>query len=415
MNSRAWRACGVPGAELGHGHDDRAPREERAAGPPLRDDRDRVLVAGRAQRLDGARADHVLERRPAPQRRQRGQRARRARSPRPAPPRPRRSSCGRPAAAAPPAPRPRARRRGIRRARPPPRAARAGARRRGRQQSSSASSRRVCPSARAAAARTAQKRSPRSASPSARTEAGSTLRRRRRPRSRGRCPGAPPPAGGATAGAASPSSATSAPRRRDRRSPASGAAGRWNSNAWVAASTLTVSSRSWPSTSKRTRVEKRNSGASALMVCFWSRRSVPTRRSASHSQLASSSGWPARAIQRSKNSSTLRPETSSIARARSRVSTEPRACCGVELERAPEQVVAQLVAQHVQDAAALFVEVAVEDVDRLLVLPADHRPLVAARFVQVTLGVGEQLDVGLVAPLVRARARRTRSRSRTLR
>ena len=37
--------------------------------------------------------------------------------------------------------------------------------------------------------------------------------------------------------------------------------------------------------------------------------------------------------------------------------------------------------------------------DRLVVLPADDRPLVAPRLVEVAVGVDEQLEVGLVAPL----------------
>ena len=76
-----------------------------------------------------------------------------------------------------------------------------------------------------------------------------------------------------------------------------------------------------------------------------------------------------------------------------------RVFAGVVRDRAPERGVAQLVPQHVQDAPAFFVEVRVEQVDRLVVLSADDRTLVAPRLVQVAVGVDEQLEVGLVAAL----------------
>ena len=50
---------------------------------------------------------------------------------------------------------------------------------------------------------------------------------------------------------------------------------------------------------------------------------------------------------------------------------------GVEADRRQKRGVAQLVPQHVQDASALLVEVRVEQVDRLVVLPADDGALIA--------------------------------------
>ena len=88
-----------------------------------------------------------------------------------------------------------------------------------------------------------------------------------------------------------------------------------------------------------------------------------------------------------------------MARARSRVSTEPGVLARVVADGAPERPVAQLVPQHVQHASPLFVEVGVEEMNRLVVLPADHRPLVTPRLGQVAVGVDQQLVVGLVAPL----------------
>ena len=191
---------------------------------------------------------------------------------------------------------------------------------------SRASSRRVWPSARAAAARTPQNASSRIAPASAATLAGS-----------GRSASARAAATRSTA-----SRAAASCRRHSAElfssftdfsttSPGSkitcvGRAGRWNSNACDASLTLTRSSCSRPATSKRTSVENLNSGASAVTGCFCASRSVPTLRSSSHSQRPPSSGWPGRAIHRSNSSSTLRPVVSSMARARSRVSTEPCAC-----------------------------------------------------------------------------------------
>ena len=61
-------------------------------------------------------------------------------------------------------------------------------------------------------------------------------------------------------------------------------------------------------------------------------------------------------------------------------------------------VVAELAPQHVQDEAALFVEVAVEEIDRRLVVPADDGPLVAAvRLAEVRVDVAGDAVLVLVA------------------
>jgi len=77
----------------------------------------------------------------------------------------------------------------------------------------------------------------------------------------------------------------------------------------------------------------------------------------------------------------------------SRVSTEPaRVALGVVLERAPEQLVAELVAQHVQDAPGLFIEVAVEDVDRpLRIAGTPRRAGSAPPRLRVAVSVGQEL------------------------
>ena len=261
-----------------------------------------------------------------------------------------------------PAPRRRARRR-----RNSPSAATTARRTRGCVSSSAASKRRRArPRAASGRARAppprARPRSRRRASAvaSAATPAGSGARRARAPPRRDRSPGARPRAAAATAAAALvDAESTSGRRRRDRRSPASGRAGRRNSKACVASATVTRSSRSLPvdlEAHARRELEQRRLGGDRLLLRHAQRADLA---SSSHSQRASSSGWPARAIQRSKNSSTLRPVASSMARARSRVSTEPRACLRrVVRDRAPERVVAQLVPQHVQHAPALLVQVA---------------------------------------------------------
>ena len=224
--------------------------------------------------------------------------------------------------------------------------------------------------------------------------------RARAPPRRDRSPAAPPPAGAATAAGFFSSRIDFRTTSPGSKITCVGRAGRRNSNACVASDTLTRSSRSRPSISKRTGAENLNGGASGVIGCFCAMRSVPIFRSSSHSQRPSSSGWPGRAIQRSSSSSTLRPLASSMARARSRVSTDPWACLPrVEADRPPEGGVAQLVPQHVEDASALLVEVRVEQVNRLLVLPADDGALIAPGLGQVTVGVDQQLEVRLVASL----------------
>ena len=77
-----------------------------------------------------------------------------------------------------------------------------------------------------------------------------------------------------------------------------------------------------------------------------------------------------------------------------------RAACvalGIEPDGAPEDRVAELLPEHVQHAAALLVEMAVEKVDGLLELAAHDGPLVLAGLVEVAVEIPEQLDVGLVA------------------
>ena len=263
-----------------------------------------------------------------------------------------------------------------------------------------ASSRRVWPSARAAAARTPQKSSPRSAVASAAMPAGS-----------GSWPRARAAATRSIASRAAAScrrhSAAFFSSRIDfnTTSPGSkitcvGRAGRRSSNACVASETLTRSSCSRPSISKRTAAENLNGGASGVIGCFCAIRSVPSLRSSSHSQRPSSSGWPGPRDPAVQQLVDVAPgRLLDGAREIPRLHRSVRVFAGVVRDRAPERGVTQLVAQHVDDAAAFFVQVGVEQVDRLVVLPADDRPLVAPGLVQVAVGVDEQLQVGLVAPL----------------
>ena len=71
--------------------------------------------------------------------------------------------------------------------------------------------------------------------------------------------------------------------------------------------------------------------------------------------------------------------TSSRARIEiARLDDAPRVFLQVGADRAPEELVAELGAEHVQDEPALLVEVAIEDVDRRVVVLADDGPAVAA-------------------------------------
>src|SRR5512139_557044 len=73
----------------------------------------------------------------------------------------------------------------------------------------------------------------------------------------------------------------------------------------------------------------------------------------------------------------------------------------VVLERAEEHLVSEVVAQHVEDAAALLVEVVIEDVDRLVVELRGDRAAIAARVLaEVRLLPVLELEVGGVAALV---------------
>ncbi len=66
-------------------------------------------------------------------------------------------------------------------------------------------------------------------------------------------------------------------------------------------------------------------------------------------------------------------------------------------DRLPEEFLAELGAQHVEHPAALLVEVAVEDVDRLVVVLADDRPAVLAAVLgEVALGRREDVLARLV-------------------
>ena len=403
MNSRA--AAGDPGAarELRHRRDDRAPADPRHAGPPgIAQDRERVLVAGAAEPLDGAAADDVLVGRPVEQRRQQRHHFRPCASARaPAPLRPRRSSWRRRGAGDPRGRGPPPRRPGSRRGPRPRPVGRAGARRRSP------------PPARRARRRAGSDRArapPRPARPRTRRPA-TPPRGAAMPAGSGSWPSARAAATRSTASRATAScrrhSAGFFSRRIDFRTTSPGiedhlgrARGQvklegvrrfGHADALVALAAVDLEA------NRRRELERRRLGRDRLLLGEAQRPDLPILvplpaplelgvarpRDPAVEQLVDVA--PGRLLDG--------------AREIPRLDRPVRVLAGVEADRPPERGVAQLVPQHVEDASALLVEVRVEQVDRLLVLPADDGTLIAPGLVQVTLGVDQQLEVGLVASL----------------
>ena len=322
---------------------------------------------------------HVLERVAVEQRGQHAT-APRARGCAPAPARrpPRRSSWGRPPAAQRASTRPAARvvpelaqRRGHR---PPHLGVPVGA---GAPASAArASGPRICPSARAAAARTAQNGSSASASRQRRLGLG---RRAARPAPARPAPGPPP------AGAACSWRDPERPRlvqldrleddvARDRRSPASGRAGSGSSKVWVRSRTCSVCS--------ATRARRPRSAASRRRCRPWSpclllleaqppqpAVVVPAARTPpARGGRALPIHWSKKRVQVAPGGLLDRPAPGRASRPTGGRASRRRACSARQNASSPS-----CVPQHVQHPAALVVQVAVEQLDGLVVLPADDR------------------------------------------
>ena len=176
--------------------------------------------------------------------------------------------------------------------------------------------------------------------------------------------------------------------------PASG-----NKNVSCAADTVSVTSCAAPSTTNRTGSGKWNSGVSPSTFCACFTASlrqlvlvVPAildlelgMPGLEHPLLEEAIGVPAGRLVDG-------------ARQIARLDRAAGVLGDVVADRLPEARVAQLGAQHVQHAAALFVQVAIEDVDRLVVDVGDDRPAVAVRvLVEIGLLIAEAIVVGLVA------------------
>ena len=387
MNSRAARAMPVPRAELGDRRDDRRAglTHGTPGAPGVAQDRERALVAARAQALDGAAADHVLERRAVEQR---GSSASACGGARPAQrqrrlgldevARRRRGAAGRPARA------PAARRRGTRRAR---RHGAAHARVLVVERRQQRVARVVAPGlaerARRGAPARPRSRSPRSAAASAATPAGSAS--------------SPSARAAATRSIASRAAAscrrhsaaffssrsTSARRRPGSKITCVGRAGRRNSNVCVASrhvDALVVLAAVDLEAHRGGELEQRRLG---VIVCFCAMRSVPTLRSSSHSQRPSSSGWPgARDPPVEKLVDVAPGRLLDGARQIARLDRAVRVLARV-VARAPSRS-ARRRARGAACAARARPSRrgGVEDVDRLVVLPADDRPPVAPGLVR---------------------------------
>jgi len=90
---------------------------------------------------------------------------------------------------------------------------------------------------------------------------------------------------------------------------------------------------------------------------------VPTFLSASHSQAPSNSGWPGCPPTGRRTNPVPASRLLDGADQVTRLDRATRVTLTIEAQGAPEVVLAQLVAQHVQHATALLVQVSIEEID----------------------------------------------------